>query len=459
MKKNFLKKLAFVMAFATVSTSLAPAAGVLAASAPSLSAKTKVLVLNDNSEYDFNVANKVKGSTYKWTTSNKKVATVDSKTGLVEGKTIGSVKVTCKITLPTKKTKTLTATVTVKENMDTLTIKNAPKEAIAVGGTYNFNYSYTTESGGNTTDIARFEVTKGKDTSSIKTNGVFTATTAGEYEVVALGFQSETKYKAYLAGDTSVVTAKSAPVTIKVVNKITELKAIKADTLKVTFASALTAATLSDYVLTDVKTSAKVYVKTATLSADKKSVELALYGALTSGNTYALAATIDSNVMKAEVNFVKGAVAKIEAASQIVLGDLQPHSVVYTVYDENGLDITADTRVSFESTIAFDGLNQISLSDGVLAYATIVYTNVTNGAQVKSSQFTITGSLSVANAINAYTVVNALSDVDYAATKTTVPMGSAKTLFVQIIDQYGVKTTATAGCTIIKRKIKSLSSE
>jgi hypothetical protein len=446
MKKSFLKKLAFVMAFATVSTSLAPAAGVLAASTPSLSAKSKTLLLNDEdrTEYDFNIKNKVKGSTYKWTTSDKKVATVNAKTGLVEAQKTGTVKITCKITLPTKKTKTLTATVTVKENIDTLTIDNPTKEAIAVGASYNFNYDYTTVTGGKTTDKVRFEVTKGADKASIKTNGVFTATEAGEYEVVALAFQSEAKYKEYLAGNTDVVTAKSAPVTVKVVNKIAEFKAVKSNTLKVTFASTISEAKTSDYVLTDVKTSAKVYIKSATLSADKKSVDLELYSALTSGNTYALVANVDKTEMKAEVNFVKGTVAKIEAASQIILAG-SPASIVYTVYDENGLDITADTRVAFESTIAFDSNNKLSLGNGVIAYVTIVYTNVTNGQQIRSSQFVVTGSNSVANAINAYTVVSTLSDVNWNSTNATIALGSTKYMYVQTIDQYNVKATATNG--------------
>ncbi|MDF2588727.1 MAG: Ig domain protein group 2 domain protein [Anaerocolumna sp.] len=452
MKKSFLKKLAFVMAFATVSTSLAPAAGVLAASTPSLNAKSKTLLLNDEdrTEYDFNVANKVKGSTYKWTTSNKKVATVDAKTGLVEAQTIGTVKITCKITLPTKKTKTLTATVTVKENIDTLTIDNPAKEAIAVGDSYNFNYDYTTVTGGKTTDKVKFEVTKGADKASIKSNGVFTATEAGEYEVVALAFQSEAKYKEYLAGKTDVVTAKSAPVTVKVVNKITEAKAVKSNTLSVKFASAVTEVKASDVVVTDVKTSVKQYVKAVTVSADKKSIEIELYNALTSGNTYALVANVDKTEMKAEINFVKGAVAKIEASSQVVKAynaSTNPYGskIAYKVFDANGLDITADTAVSYESSIAFDADGRINLANGVIAYVYIVYTDYTTGTQVRSNQIVVTGSDAVANAMNIYTIVDSASDINWNSTNSTVPMYSSKTMFVQITDQYGVKKNAVNG--------------
>lgn len=106
MKKNFLKKLAFTMAFATAFTALSPAAGVFAAAKPSLTVgKTLTLLLGtEREEHDINVKNKVAGSKYAWSTSNKAIATVDSK-GVVEGQKVGSAKVTLKITLPTKKLK------------------------------------------------------------------------------------------------------------------------------------------------------------------------------------------------------------------------------------------------------------------------------------------------------------------------------------------------------------------
>ena len=286
MKKNFLKKLAFTMAFATAFTALSPAAGVFAAAKPSLTVgKTLTLLLGtDRAENDINVKNKVKGSKYAWSTSNKAVATVD-KNGVVVAKKTGTAKVTLKITLPTKKTQTLTTTVNVKDNIKEVAINNAPEKAIKVGEEYDFNRTIVSTFGGNKKAhkgaITRWEiVSENKEKATINDAGVFVAEEAGEYEIVAISFQSKAKYADYLKGK-DTVTAKSESVKVKVENTITSFKAVKSNTLEVTFASAIEKADLANYVLVDTKTSQKVYAKNATLSADKKVVTLELYNPLT----------------------------------------------------------------------------------------------------------------------------------------------------------------------------------
>ena len=80
MKKNFFKKLAFVLAFALVFTTVAPNASVSAATkTPKMHTSSKVLVLAKSASYDFNVDYKVAGSKYVWSTSSKTIATVNSK--------------------------------------------------------------------------------------------------------------------------------------------------------------------------------------------------------------------------------------------------------------------------------------------------------------------------------------------------------------------------------------------
>lgn len=86
--------------------------------------------------YDLNIKNKVKNSTYKWTTSNKKVATV-SKVGVVKGISKGKVTITCNVKTPNGTYK-LTSKVTVREGAEEFKINNKVT-ALTVGQYYNLN--------------------------------------------------------------------------------------------------------------------------------------------------------------------------------------------------------------------------------------------------------------------------------------------------------------------------------
>lgn len=72
------------------------------------------LSLESDETFDINIKSKVKGSKYTWTTSNKKIATVNKKNGIVTAVKKGKAVITCKVTLPDGSTKTLKANVTVK---------------------------------------------------------------------------------------------------------------------------------------------------------------------------------------------------------------------------------------------------------------------------------------------------------------------------------------------------------
>lgn len=72
------------------------------------------LTLNIDERYNINVKNKITGSKYKWTTSNKNIVTVKSN-GIVIAKSSGTATIKCTITTPTNEVKTLTCNVTVKE--------------------------------------------------------------------------------------------------------------------------------------------------------------------------------------------------------------------------------------------------------------------------------------------------------------------------------------------------------
>lgn len=342
MKKNFLKKLAFTMAFATAFTALSPAAGVFAASKPSLSAKSATLLLNDEArtEVDFNVKNKVKGSTYKWTTSNKAVATVNAKNGVVEAKKIGKATITLTITLPTKKTQKLTAAVTVKENIDTLKITNLPTAALKVGAEHDFNRSYTTVTGGKTTDITRWEViSENKANATIDEKGVFVATTAGEYEIVAKSFQSAAKYADYLAGkDTVTATSESYKVTVAA--SITGIKQTTPTEFEVNFDTDMSKVVTKDNLIIEANDNKqRQIVEKVTFADADKGLKATVKTYLEFRHDVDYKVSVDKTDLVKEFKASKGEAVsiKITGPSTVVFG--KETVVEYGIYDANDVKI------------------------------------------------------------------------------------------------------------------------
>ena len=226
MKKNFFKKLSFVLALAMIVTALAPAAGVFAAAKPKLNSKDKTLFLSvdGKDEFDFNIANKKSGWSYKWTSANKKVATVNAKNGVTTA--VGAGKTSVSVVIKDKKGEevtTLKASVLVRDNIKELTITNLPEgDKLAVGASNDFNRSYKTVAGltKGSQAITRWVVTdkdgKVATTATIDDKGVFTATEAGEYTITANAFQSKAKYNSWLADSEKYASYVTATATYKV---------------------------------------------------------------------------------------------------------------------------------------------------------------------------------------------------------------------------------------------------
>ena len=113
------KILAYGLAFAMM-MSVSP---VSAATKPALNAKTKTIAVGDKTT--LTVQNTAKKATYKWTTANKKVATVTN-SGVVTGKKAGTTTVTCTVNQGTTSTQ-LTAKITV------LKLKNGGTKTVTAG--------------------------------------------------------------------------------------------------------------------------------------------------------------------------------------------------------------------------------------------------------------------------------------------------------------------------------------
>ena len=131
--KNFLAKvLVAVMILSSLLVSVPSVAE--AETKPAISKKSRTILAGD--KYNLNIKNKVKGSTYKWKSSNKKIATVD-KRGVVKGKKKGKVTITCTIKTP-KKTYKVSSNVTIRKPANRFEINNKVS-ALNLGQKYNLN--------------------------------------------------------------------------------------------------------------------------------------------------------------------------------------------------------------------------------------------------------------------------------------------------------------------------------
>ena len=451
MKKNFLKKLAFTMAFATVFTTLAPAAGVFAASKPSLNVGKKLTLLlgTEREEFDINVKNKVSGSKYEWTTSNKKVATVD-KAGVVEGQAVGSAKVTLKITLPTKKTATLSTTVDVKDNIKEVAINNAPKEALKVGQEYDFNRTIVETFGGNTKAhkgaVTRWFLNDTK-TATINDSGVFKATEVGEYEVTAKSFQSVAKYNEYLkSGNAELVTATSETVKVTVVPSIVSVAQKTATKFEVVFDANMKELVNKDNLVITNKAGVKLsIVKDVKFDDAGKVATVETYINLVDKEVY----TVSYKELAKEFVASVGEIATIAITEPSVVAYNQPTDVKVKYFDANGIEVSGNNANLEVKIVSGNGwvdpsTNKITLfniGDSVTikaTYKTGKFDTNWNEIVLTSGEFVVTAVESLAattNAIKVWTIADAgkvAKDVDYAKVVTSLPLNAVNTKAIYV---------------------------
>ena len=136
MVKTILAKLLVMAMILSSAITVAPNTSVSAATKkqPEISKKVSSILIGKT--YNLNIKNKVAGSTYKWTSSNKKVATVDNR-GVVTGMKQGTVTIKCKITAP-KATYQLSDKVTIRQPAKSVKINNKIA-TVNVGQTYDLN--------------------------------------------------------------------------------------------------------------------------------------------------------------------------------------------------------------------------------------------------------------------------------------------------------------------------------
>ena len=422
--KTFKKVLASALAAAMVVTAF-PVTNAEAATKAKLSTKKATIYVGQSKTIKVTLPKGAKITSVK--TSKKAVATVkkSGKKVVVKAVKAGKATVTVKVTPKKGKATNLKATITVKN--PTITMKGDAELLIGA----------TTSCKATVKPSAKVAYKSSDDAiATVDANGSVKGVKAGTVTITA----------------TAKVGTKTVKATKNIVvkNGITELKAATPKKLTVKFAGALESVAKENFTLTDAK-GAKVAIQKATLDETKTIVTIDLYSELTTATKYTVEAKIADATYTESLDFVKGAVAKIVAANQIVkAGTAQ--KVKYTVYDENGLDITDSTVVSFSSNVGINPTTgELNLTDGVLAYVTITYVNPTTGAEIKSETFTVTGSNSAATTIDAVTVGTAtdtgatIAAWPKTATTTVAKNASGLKLFTQYANQYGDKIIATNG--------------
>jgi hypothetical protein len=286
MKKNFFKKLSFVMALAMIISVIAPAAGAFAATGLRLNATSKTLFLGESTKsFNFNPLGMSKGATQKWTSSKPSVATVNAKNGVVTAKATGTTTITATITNAKKTvTKKLTAKVTVGDNIKTLSVAvpaGADAAKLAVGTDYKLATSYVTKSGAKSKTTNTFVWSVDKEGATVSKTGVFNATVPGEYTVTV----TANRYKNVKVAD--------ATIKVTVLNAVKEVKQTAMNTFTVEFAGAVTAADLTTTSASvaqvvngkDLTTGAEK-IKSVTLDATGKVATVVLYADFVAKSTY-----------------------------------------------------------------------------------------------------------------------------------------------------------------------------
>ncbi|EST55659.1 hypothetical protein T458_06180 [Brevibacillus panacihumi W25] len=221
--------------------------------------------------------------------------------------------------------------------------------------------------------------------------------------------------------------------------------AISNTSVKVSFANAVEALTKDNVTVVNKVSSDKQYIKTVTLSNDKKSATVDLYEPLAKG-TYTATVKIGENTSSKDFDFVAGEVATIQAnANQLVeAGSYDLTKLDYKVLDEAGLDITSTTDVTFEASVSLTG-SSINLADGETAFVYVVAKKA-DGTEVKSNRISVKAEDSKPAEIVNFTVADSapnFDDEDYTQSLVVQKGKTGYKLWVGAIDQFDEEYAGT----------------
>ncbi|BCK00832.1 Ig-like domain-containing protein [Anaerocolumna chitinilytica] len=441
MKKNFFKKkLASALALALVVASVSPVSASAATAAKIVdkgtSTATAVLYVDKvsygKSAVNFDLSKTYAGTTYTWTVSDSKKATIGAKTGYVVAKAPGVVKVT--VTAKKGKTTTkFTQSVTIRKRAT----------AVAAGDDFTLNAGETkslkaTLTPSTSTDAVKYVSDKEAVATVDAKTGVVTAVGAGEATITVYAKATSS------APDTSKWNVTDT-VKVKVALGVKEAKQTASNKMLLTFnGNAKDAVKATDFAIESTTTHQVQAVKGLTFSEDGTTATLETYLNFADATEYVL------TFAKKEIKFVAsvGAVDKIAIKTTTVAPGKET-AVEYTVLDKNGIDITNTvdaSRISyaFETTngYAVAGTNKITLFNaGDTATVTITYHTYKyeNGAEVtvfaKGVVTAVDPAAVTIGNYEKYTIAaSAPSDWTKVTADTKVAIGDNKKIFLRVKD-------------------------
>ena len=142
MKMSRGKKFALILTMVLLVPVMWNQSEAVASAATPTFTESKIEIDGEGGTYQLAIKDMVQGSTYLWSSSNTKVARVSSK-GIITTTGAGSATIKCKITYPSKRTKTLSCKVTVTIPATEVRINNAAEVSgahiILLGDSFNFN--------------------------------------------------------------------------------------------------------------------------------------------------------------------------------------------------------------------------------------------------------------------------------------------------------------------------------
>ncbi|PFJ26161.1 S-layer protein [Bacillus anthracis] len=236
--------------------------------------------------------------------------------------------------------------------------------------------------------------------------------------------------------------------------KVESAKAVTTQKVEVKFSKAVEKLTKEDVKVTNKANNDKVLVKELTLSEDKKSATVELYGNLAAKQTY----TVDVNkVGKTEVAVGSLEAKTIEMADQTVVAGVDSE-LKYTVKDENGTEVLSPSGIEFVSPAKItDG--KINLAKGTSTTVKAVYKK--DGKVVaESKEVKVSAEGTAVSSISNWTVVSNETKVEFDATdfkqNNKVYENDDAVLKVQLKDQFGTTVTKLDD---VKVEFESLNTE
>jgi hypothetical protein len=403
-----LKKLLAVALTATMVAGTTPVSTLpVQAAAPSFKVTTKKIALGK--KYTLKIQNAKSGSTYKWKSSKPDIASV-STTGKITGLKTGKATIACTVTYPNKKTtKKLTAKVTITESAKGVSITGIKKgRTLGIGKKiYTYGAKTSTASKNVTTDTVYWFLTNNTAGASITKKGVVTTKNPGSFTIQAKTAASAAKKKK------GIFTATSKAYTVDVPFELSsELTAINKVTLNMNYA--IPNMSTSDVIITEKESGKQLPVQGLDISEDGLTVGVIMKNQFVSEREYEV--TIPEFESADSFSSPIGDIANITLPDQTVLPGVATF-IDYTVYDENGVDITvnypwSELEASVSSSVTLTSEGQITLpSNGDSVRVTLNYDNGTN--TISSNTATITAKNATIESMAAWTIVDGKSVPDW----------------------------------------------